>query len=73
MTKLLEKALEQVRKLPDERQDEVAECLFTLVAQNSADRPQLTPEQHAEVRRRRANPVYASDEEVTAFFKKAGV
>ena len=51
MTKRLDQAIAEVRKLPAERQDEAAELLFGL-ARFDADTLQLTPEQAAEVERR---------------------
>ena len=37
MTKLLEKAIAEIRRLPDERQDEAAEILLELAAQDSGE------------------------------------
>lgn len=70
MTKLLEKAMEQVRALPEARQNEIAEMLFDLTGRDAA-RVSLTEEQWADIRRRMAEPRrYASDAEVEAFFKR---
>jgi hypothetical protein len=55
MTNALEEAIEKLRELPEERQDELAEALMA-VAQGDSHRYHLTDEQVAEVRRRRANP-----------------
>jgi hypothetical protein len=46
MTKLLNKALEELEKLPADRQDEVAAMLLDLMARETGDF-QLTPEQEA--------------------------
>ncbi len=72
MTKLLEKAIEQARQLPADRQDEAAEILLSVVEQDASDAPRLTEAQVAEVRRRQADRTYASDEDVNAFFAAAG-
>jgi len=72
MTKLLEEAIEKVRLLPANRQNDAAEILLTVVEQSGVKVPSLTEEQAAEVRSRLGNPQYASDEEVAAFFQKAG-
>lgn len=72
MTKLLEKAIEQARMLPADRQDVAAEILLSVVEQDASDAPRLTDEQVAEVRRRQLDRTYASDEEVAAFFRHAG-
>ncbi|HJM49907.1 MAG TPA: hypothetical protein QGF63_08650 [Alphaproteobacteria bacterium] len=61
MTKLLDSAIEQARRLPAERQNEVAEILLTVVAQDEPEAPRLGEEQTVEVRRRQANRTYASD------------
>jgi|TARA_B100000315_G_C14487735_1_gene545995 hypothetical protein len=72
MTKLLEQAIEKARLLPTDRQDEAARILLTVVEQSGPDAPQLTDEQVVEVRRRRADRNYASDEDVAAFFRFSG-
>jgi hypothetical protein len=60
MTDLLQKAITEIRKLPSERQDMVAEMLLAFVAQESEEYG-LSPEQVAEVERRLAGPAdYAS-------------
>jgi hypothetical protein len=77
MTKLLEQAVEQARKLPDDEQDAVADALFACMA-GAERRNRLNPEQAEEVRRIRADlqsgqSRLASDGEVAAFWKKYGV
>jgi hypothetical protein len=70
MTKLLEKAFEQARRLPQERQDEVGEMILSLVEQDGSD-VRLSPEQAAEVERILAGPEeIVPDHEVKAFFRK---
>ncbi|MBB6310163.1 hypothetical protein [Xanthobacter tagetidis] len=49
MTKLLEEAIAEIRKLPDAEQDRAAEVLLGF-AQNSAPGYELTPAQVAEVK-----------------------
>lgn len=69
MTKLLEKAVAKVRRLPDHRQDEAAEILLSVVEQDP-DSIQLSSQQIVEVERRideRAEGV--THEEVRAFFR----
>ncbi|MBF0379679.1 MAG: hypothetical protein HQL69_01595 [Magnetococcales bacterium] len=73
MTDLLEQAIEKVRLLPANRQDEVAHILLSVVEQDAQDAPRLTNEQVEEVSRRLKDRQYASDEEVTAFFQKYAV
>ena len=70
MTTLLEKAIAEVRKLPDQRQDEAAEILFSMVSQDRSHY-QLSPEQLADLEERLAGPPdHATDEEVEAVFKR---
>jgi hypothetical protein len=72
MTKLLEEAIEKARLLPASRQDDAAQVLLSVVEQEAPDAPQLSDEQVEEVHRRINDPCYATDEEVTAFFRHAG-
>ena len=58
MTKLLQKAFEQARKLPDDQQDAAGAALLDYLDHMRA--LQLTDEQIAEVRRRLAHPVEAT-------------
>ena len=62
MTKLLEKALEAVRRLPPESQDEIALAMLTL--SNGGGDPVLAG--LAQAKRRE----FASDEEVEAAFRR---
>jgi hypothetical protein len=68
--------VEQVRELPEEDQDAAAEALFAHIA-NRDRRHRLTLEQAEEVRRIRARlrsgeTRLATDEEVSALWKKCG-
>ena len=55
MTKSLQDAIEKLKELPEERQDELAEALIA-VTEGDLPRYHLTDEQVAEVRRRSASP-----------------
>ncbi len=72
MTKLLEKALEAVRRLPPGEQDEIARAMLNLAADESAaeeiDPAHLSAvlEGLAQAKRRQ----FASDEEVEAAFRR---
>ncbi|MGB7916477.1 MAG: hypothetical protein WCF79_14480 [Rhodomicrobium sp.] len=66
MTKRFEQAVAEIRKLPDERQDQVAELLIEL-ANEEGSPPRLTPEQIEGVRlalRQAELRQFASDESV---------
>ena len=70
MNQQLEEVLEQVRALPDERQQEVAQVLLAFLDQQNPDL-YLSPEQIAEIERRAADDgPYATDEEVRAVFAR---
>lgn len=57
MTKFLEQVLAEVRKLSDEEQDRIAAELMAYLSTGDDDGDlQLSDEQLAEVRRRRADP-----------------
>jgi hypothetical protein len=70
MSKLLERAMAEIRRLPENRQDEAAAILLDFAAQeSSADH--LSPEQIADLEDRLASaPDYATDEEVEALFRR---
>jgi hypothetical protein len=72
MTKLLERALEAVRLLPDESQDEIARAMLVL-ARNEAEPEQIDPahlsavlEGLEQLKRRE----FATDEEIEAVFRR---
>jgi hypothetical protein len=70
MTKLLEKAITEIRRLPDKRQDEAAEMLLTIVSQEH-DGYVLSSEQIADLETRLSEPPdYATDEDVEAVIKR---
>lgn len=75
MTKLLEDAIAKVRALPAERQDDAAELMLLLAAQEDAP-VRLDDETRAAVRRgvdqaRRGE--FVSDEDMATLFKRHGV
>ena len=73
MTKLLEKALEAVRLLPAEGQDEIARAMLILAAGDDREPEEIDPAHVADVleslaqAKRRA---FATDEEVEAAFRR---
>ena len=70
MTKLLDQAIEKVRQLPRERQDEAAELLLSML-DDSPETLQLSAQQVAEVERRLREPAgYVPHAEVLEFFQK---
>ena len=73
MTKLLDQAIAEVRRLSEARQDEAAEVLLSLALQDP-DAVQLADDQQREVARRlaKASSEFASDDEVAEAFQKLG-
>ena len=71
MTKLLDKAIAEIRKLPKERQEEMAAALLYMMDADSA--PGLTPEQEAEVRASLEAREFLSEEEAEALHRRYGV
>jgi plasmid stability protein len=66
----LEEVLQQLRTLPDERQQEVAQFLLAYLDDQDSDFG-LSPEQIAEIERRMADDgPYATDEEVRELFAR---
>ncbi len=77
MTKMLRDVIERVRQWPEERQDMAAQVFLDLESQQ-ANRHRLSAEQIAEVQRIRQQvrdgaAVFASDEQMAAFWKKCGL
>jgi putative addiction module component (TIGR02574 family) len=77
MTKLLEDAIAQARKLPENEQDAVAEALFAHIASSDVSY-RLTDDQVEEVKRRQqalreGKSRFATDEEMDALWKKCGL
>ena len=75
MTKVLEDAIEKVRKLPEDRQAYIAEVLEQIAA--AGGDPFLVPEAHRaavlEGLGQAERGEFASDEEMAALWKKCGV
>jgi hypothetical protein len=77
MTKLLRDVIDRVQRWPDDRQDQAAQVLLDLEAQQ--DRGiRLTPDQVKEVERiqqnvRSGTAQFATDEQMAAFWKKCGL
>lgn len=70
MTKLLDKAIAEVRKLPENRQDEAADMLLFLAEQETSALS-LSPDQQAEIKRRlESEPHYLSDAQAAALFAR---
>jgi putative addiction module component (TIGR02574 family) len=77
MTKLLEDAIAEARKLPESEQDSLAEAVFAHIA-NSEVSYHLTDEQAEEVKRRQqalreGKSRFATDEEMATLWKKCGL
>jgi predicted transcriptional regulator len=74
MTKLLDDAVEAVRKMPAEAQDEIARMMLSMAGN---DEPyELTDDERAIIERSMAEAArgeFVSDEEVERFWKKLGV
>lgn len=70
MNRQLEEVLEEVRALPDERQQEVAQVLLAFLDQQNPDL-YLSPEQIAEIERCMSDDEpFATDEEVRSVFAR---
>lgn len=72
MTKLLEEALTEVRKWPEDRQDSAARILLSMQEQETR-RTALNPDQVRRVRTSKAQAdagEFVPDEEIDAFFAK---
>jgi len=77
MTKLLEKALEAVRQLPTDGQDEIARTMLALAGGSVDGEPvPLTPDERAASARSKAaagRGEFASEDEVRAVWVKHGL
>jgi predicted transcriptional regulator len=75
MTKVLEDAIEKVRRLPEDRQAYIAEVLEQIAAAGSD--PFVVPESHRaavlEGLREAEQGQFVSDEEMDALWKKCGL
>jgi hypothetical protein len=73
MTKLLEKALEAVRQLPADSQDEIARAMLVLASSNDGEPEQIDPAHLADVLESLAQAKrreFATDQEVEAAFRR---
>jgi hypothetical protein len=76
MTKLLDEAVETVRRLPPETQDEIARAMLALAGDESYDVYVLTPEEEAAIAESEAEVArgeFAAGEEVRAVWAKFGL
>ena len=76
MTKLLERAVEVARSLPDEVQDDIAEVVLRLASERDESPVPLTMEEHAAVavsKAAAASGDFATDDEVRAVWAKHGL
>lgn len=76
MTRLLDRALERVRALPPETQDEYARVLLRLTDDDEGDVYQLTPDEQASLAKsleQAERGEFASDEEVRTVWAKYGL
>ena len=75
MTKLLEKAIERARELPDDEQDALALAMLTIAEEPALQAP-LDDETRAAIRRgvdEARRGALASDEEVAALWRRYGL
>ena len=75
MTKLLDQALEAVRELPPDAQDDIARIVLHL-ARNESEAVALTPDERAALETSKmaaARGQFASDEQVRGVWKKHGL
>jgi predicted transcriptional regulator len=76
MTKLLAKALEAVRQLSPEEQDDIARTILALVGGDDGESVPLTTDERAAIARSTAEAArgeFASDEDVRAVWAKYGL
>jgi hypothetical protein len=76
MTKLLDKALEAVRLLPPDDQDEIARVIMQLSGSDSTAPALLSPEEGEAIARSKeaaARGEFATDEQVHALWAKHGL
>jgi hypothetical protein len=75
MTKLLDQAVAEIRKLSDAEQDRVASVMLGLI-EFDVDALKLTPEQMAEVelaRQEAREGIFASNEEMAELWRQFGL
>jgi putative addiction module component (TIGR02574 family) len=70
MNKRLDEVIARVKELPDDEQQQIAELILEILANQQPD-AYLTPEQIAEIERRMSDDEpYATEEEVRAVFDR---
>jgi hypothetical protein len=76
MTKLLDEALEAVRRLPSHDQDDIARAIIQLAGSDLAAPVPLSPEEREAIARSKvaaSNGEFATDEQVRAVWAKHGL
>jgi hypothetical protein len=76
MTKLLDRALEAARHLPDDAQDDIARVILQLAAGDEASPQVLSKEERAAIsasKEAAGRDEFATDEEVAAVWRKHGL
>ena len=76
MTKLLDQALEAVRNLPTDAQDDIARVVLRLTGADDEPPAPLTPEEQAAITASKAAAArgeFATDEQVRAVWAKHGL
>jgi hypothetical protein len=76
MTKLLDEAVEAVRRLPSDDQDDIARAIMQLAGADLAAPVVLSPEEREAIARSRAaagRGEFATDEQVRAVWAKHGL
>jgi hypothetical protein len=76
MTKLLDRALEAARNLPDEAQDDIARVILQLAAGDDPSPQALSEEERTSIsasKEAAARGEFATDEEVAAVWRKHGL
>jgi hypothetical protein len=76
MTKLLDEAIEAVRRLPPHDQDDIARVIFQLAGTDFVEPVPLSPEEREAIDRSMAAAArgeFATDEEIRAIWAKYGL
>jgi predicted transcriptional regulator len=76
MTELLERALEAVKKLPAEAQDDIARLVLQFAGVADREPVALSPEERSAIARSKAaadRGEFATDEQVAAVWRKYGL
>ena len=76
MTKLLDEAVEVVRRLPSAEQDDIARAIMRLAGSDLAEPVVLTPDEREAIARSKAaadRGEFATDEQVRAVWAKHGL